>query len=1292
MTITLNEAISALIGGEELSWEASGVFKASTVHLTAAKQRRLADYLLKQEPSQVESADETLFAGLHAAWANEDEDPAVSIQSNFGKGASGPWRLSRIECHGFGGLNGPDGPVFEMDVAGENWCLEGYNGSGKTSLSSLVIWTLTGYRTREQDGPAGETGARQPVYNDKGEEIGTWLPLATYPQTVEGLEETAKVWARLTFRDPAGQEAVAERALESPTTGDPVLKDSIDAELLASPELIETGLLMPARIGHIGFGDKSQSLHSALKMLTGLDQLALLAIGAANFSHKSKRFLKYAKDNGADGHERDFVHNIGRAREEAKDTSIKVPDDLALGADELINTLKEIETSASTAAGASLTTLTTEISPELNLTQQSDRDKLNKAVKGARSLIDNGRKGMSLFQAWSALSQAQSDLEFAKLGAALETAESDLAEAVSWHEKQRADKRLRLKALAAQFYVPEGDLVSVSICPLCETHLTTEDQKALASELVALKADAAKASRQIKDACNEIVFILEACLPEALKPHIATLADMNPSHALAEALKETFVDQPPFSTELTGMASSVSDLIDKLTGALPDYSDETAPLEKSDIADVSHIQARMDEIGRVLRMSVWWGDHRQSFADCWQSFIGVANEDGQWPENCLEGKMAALEAAIELAGPLDKIAKHIGEAIKAAEAWDKLNDVQAQREAIAVALKPLKELQHLVDCETDRSVHTLSDRVADIVGEIQLTERLSYKKSTMHKKSVSVAAEFSDGLNIDATLVANASWMRALLWAFIFALREQTIEQIGSNPFPLAVLDDPQTTFDPKNVNQWAKRIVDRANRDKADKDGLQLFLTSHDRRFVEIVCSRWGLSGQQGEMIEPTPTSKVVHIVNGTFLERHYEAAVAANDNKKGYEYIQMVRVYCEDLLKIMLRPESYSILGNTLGKLRDLLEQLRRDHVAPYNRRPFGELIKLLDEKKQPNIKIIHDSHHNYDQTVGLAEAKDVRNYWQQKLQKAIVNAYCLLADYDAYGGAPYLFAWQDNVAKFPIGHGDKIGGLNFNTTGVAAAAFSDGRVGDGQIALDTAAGDKQSVTLGNHTAYRLSAGSLDPVAGVGDIIFVQEFGEPRSGNLAVMAFGDRLYARRMTVSPDHEDLIIFTGQSTDPYALPEPVIALKDKVKCKKVVGTFFASKLSPPPTIGDNEVAEIEDFGIIEAALDGVELFQVQGRSMEPIALEAQHIMTRDEALETATLKRLDGELVIAVDENGSVYFKRMRRHGNLIVLESANSSLTTTSELLSLEENGSYPRLTDLKSVVGVLFDLPGKSS
>ena len=172
------------------------------------------------------------------------------------------------------------------------------------------------------------------------------------------------------------------------------------------------------------------------------------------------------------------------------------------------------------------------------------------------------------------------------------------------------------------------------------------------------------------------------------------------------------------------------------------------------------------------------------------------------------------------------------------------------------------------------------------------------------------------------------------------------------------------------------------------------------------------------------------------------------------------------------------------------------------------------------------INASHHTYDGTIGFAQAEDVQKYWKSRLHHAFINAFRLASDFDAYGGASRLFVWQDNVVKFPGGHSEKIKELDFTSTGIAAAATSDGRVaGDGQIKIEEWPNVKP-ITLFNHSAYILNAGTLDPVANIGDIILVQNFGKARPRDLVVVAFGDKLYARRLNESEDHSDVVVLTG----------------------------------------------------------------------------------------------------------------------------------------------------------------------
>jgi hypothetical protein len=156
---------------------------------------------------------------------------------------------------------------------------------------------------------------------------------------------------------------------------------------------------------------------------------------------------------------------------------------------------------------------------------------------------------------------------------------------------------------------------------------------------------------------------------------------------------------------------------------------------------------------------------------------------------------------------------------------------------------------------------------------------------------------------------------------------------------------------------------------------------------------------------------------------------------------------------------------------------------------------------------------------------------------------------------------------------------------------------------------------------------------------------------------------------------------------------VIAPKEKVKLKKVVGTLFLSHLtSPPPKVANQEVVAATDFSLVEKTLANARLFEVQGRSAEPIALDTQSLITHPVTFGPDALKRLEGRLVVAVDDAGERYFKRLRVHNPLVVLESLNPDGTTPAQLLSLDGSHGLPKLTDLLEVVGVLFEIPDQGS
>jgi len=127
---------------------------------------------------------------------------------------------------------------------------------------------------------------------------------------------------------------------------------------------------------------------------------------------------------------------------------------------------------------------------------------------------------------------------------------------------------------------------------------------------------------------------------------------------------------------------------------------------------------------------------------------------------------------------------------KSGEIASAIEKEQARRAEIAESLSPLKNLGNLAEAQARSAINELSDRIGRIHSETYLADSLQFQKASLEKKAgLVVRGQFSKNIRIDATLVANTSWLRGVLWAFIFALREEAVEQLGADLFPVLVLD-----------------------------------------------------------------------------------------------------------------------------------------------------------------------------------------------------------------------------------------------------------------------------------------------------------------------------------------------------------------------------------------------------------------------------------------------------------------------------------------------------------------------
>ena len=1192
------------------------------------------------------------------------------------------WLLKSVKTFNFGGLNTFGGDEFTLPVEGESWCLEGQNGSGKTSLASAILWALTAQRIREHAGIVEDNGKREPVLAPGGAKLGEWPPLVAFPSSRDELLNDAEVSVELTFVNEAGEEAVARRRIVSPgLLNDPVHEIDVDPRLLSAPELLEAGVLMPCRLSVLRFGEKSTHLYDAVKMLTGLDQLSAIGEGAANLGHGNKRFKKYAKDKGIEAVRAAFDKAVRDAAAQGAKVGVDVSAHMDIEKADPTAVRKQASDAKATAE-AQIATLAADLGAG------AQTDAVTKAVVLVSEVVEGGLAALAPVKALAAALTEYEAGTLAGIPADLDAIGRDLDEALLWHARQQEDAKLRMKAVAAPWFDPRPD--GGADCPLCESELKTEAQKALADELARLKAVGEAAERQLSDACRALSDRLSALVPMPLRPFRQPLAAMVPKSAITSAVAEKLTAAGRFEDVLVGAGKVVAAKAVTASATLPDYPMDA--LQAGDWPnDVARVRVEIAGLERLVGLAAWWVENAAAFHEYWDAVVGVAEKDGSCPEDSLSGKLSELKAALAKAEPYGSLAAHLEAAAKKAEEWAAIMKEQKVREAIATALEPLALLKNLVDAETARSVAALSGRIGDVLTRIHHKERLTYEGASLRKdratREVNVRAGFRHApeMTIDAGLVANTSWLRAILWGFIFALREETVEGLGHNPFPLMLLDDPQATFDPRNKESWAMELARLTRLDPADPNRVQLLVTTHERQFFDMLGIEKA-EAQFGYILGLVPGKGPVAIENGTEIERLWRKAEETNSDEMAATFIARLRGHCESVLKIMLAGHLPPMDTPNLTSLRQTIEKLRDLRVMPFTFQPFAELIKLLDSG-EAHIKLINSRTHD-PAAANVATAGRLKEFWDKSLEKAIHKALHSYRAFMAHKGDHRSYVPSAEVVPLPMSQNEEIRRATLTRTGVAAAAATDGRIpfGDGRIVITEEPGD--ALRLGNHDVFQLAAGTMEPVAGVGDFLIVSDGVAAASGNLVVACVGGRLLARRLSVPETNPDVAVLTAQAIDPYAIPTPVIAPLTGLSRKKVVGILFAGSRRPPEA-GADEAVIVADHAGYWNLVDGGRLFKVEGRSAEPLALEGQYLIAGNRVTGAAEISRLDGRLVIAVDGDGGCYFKRLRvARAGMALLESLNPDGTCPSELMSLDGAMDLPQLKSAFPVRGVLFELP----
>lgn len=1282
-----------LLKGEMLTWTDPDTGKSDKIKLENKEQRSLLQFLLSSSERDAGNISDNFVEGIKAAYISED-DPASLSHGSIVNVDQSSWRLHKIDTFGFGGINLYEDQEFSYELAGESTCLEGENGSGKSSLISAIQWALTGKIIKDKS-EEKDLETPEAVFNEHNENIGSWPPIASYPNNIEKLKDQPKVWVRLTFINPETEEKiVAERRLENGA-----ITSHIDPRIEKFSALFEPAILMPSRLPHIDLSGKTTNLVEAIQKLTGLEPLAELGdfVSGSGLAHSTRQFLKYAKMMGLDGKKAQFEATLQTAHDVFEiDQNNILQYKSRITSKELDDDLGGLETILSSSVTEKLDVLKSELPDHFK--PEDNPAKVRNAVNNLSHTLSNQRKDITPKAV--KLSELQNKLDSSlqvQLDKKIEEITKQVAEAIQWHKKREADHKLQLKLIASQYHLNAHGNSAVAECPLCDEPLS--NKAALSAELQSLKEAKEEAQKSFADRIRELKESLLSLCPKLDGGQLEDYASINPQDDFISDISNGVLEHESVKGFLIGVESFLKLALDNAPENLPAFNDlETSSNpEWVSYEQLSELSKDIANVKRLCALSEWWKINKGAYTKFWSETIGTTDKGtGKYPEDTVQGKLYALTDALEKSKPFEIALTNIKAARQHGKDWQDIRTEQDLREAITESLKPLAKLRKFVEVQSKEALNSLSQDMTKIYDTVCASERFKYEGTKINKKNMVVLGQLNENYKLDATLVANTSWLRAVLWSFVFALRNATLDKIGHNPFPLMVLDDPQSTFDSRHKGKWAELICDLSKKGHDELYTAQFFLTSHDMQFVNGMMRLEKFNGAFGLISYANPTTSVLTIADGTAIERNWLQAESTKSQKDSLDYIIYMRTYVETLLKIMLHGETKNVSGMRLALLRDLLIDRKSKKIPPFDRPYFEELINLT-EPGIKQIKIIQDAHHNDDGTIGYNEAKDIKVWWEGKeggkkgFKTIIQNTFEAYREYRLINGEPRSLFASSPLIDLPEGYKSTLANENIEIKG-KVAALTDGRPCDGSFLVQET-DDSQEIKLYNHSAYRVTSNTLEPVASYGDIVIVSnhEKVNPEHHNLVVTAIGDRLFARRYNLVDENPELVALVSQAINPKDLKSSRVVHSSSIQncTKKIVGVLYNND----PYIAEateDEIVALKGEDVLKQAISNAHLFEINGRSAEPYALDGQHLLVGNPQSDLNEIIKMDGQSVFAVDGDDNTYFKRLRifNEGKIIALESLDVSGKEQSLIFSGDENSDLPSIKQVSRVRGVIFNLP----
>jgi AAA domain-containing protein len=1158
--------------------------------------------------------------------------------------------LIKVEAHHFGGLHsfsdaGQPPESFIFEPAKPITLLEGWNGSGKTSVLNAVIWCLTGQVLRPQRKPEEteeefvcriQLDASAPPTEHKLTPV-TPLPNKRFPPDLSRERLPLDTWVELTFADHQGNVLPSIRRTQKRTAKGAVEESEADiASMGLDPIAANIGTTIPGLLPFIQIGAVSE-FGQAIAQLTGLADLVDLAKHATRVQQRiDKEFTNSRKEeiqqqNNAFRQSRTDLQTLFDETPSLK-TAGELPD--PNGTAKLEDELIAIEEHLILCKTQALENAKQVLGTAFDASDKSARNSLEESVLPAFQQLNEFKRLNS-----AARLSGLGDLTDVQIADALKLIQQIIDEGktlgVLMATPDLAKRRQLYGRVAA--WMKEQNETDFSTCKVCGGDLKDavdpKSGRLVRDELSdALAADSELIGHTIDSWAASRLGMLSKNLPQQLALEIKRELPPAPTDLLISAIANELFDAVPFKGALAILKPDTRILAESCFATLPVLANPALDrLPKPISAEVQEVDDALSRIQRAISFGQWQKTNRAAINDAVLAVITKKN-----PLNLpvtqtspLGVKLAALLDTVKSVAPINSALEYCARMAKSLKSRREKEKRIGEYQAASDALKDIIAIGTLVQTQVEELRKNLDGRACywrnKIYNNAYSTSGYGLVGSNMDSKGTLSLFVGSNGVSAPAQHVSNASALRASLVGFYLAFWEHVHKERGG--LKLLILDDPQELLDDDNRDRMARTFPEVVEA------GAQLLLTTHNRSFARMSVAE----ARKNDLVE----HRSVHPVNEMRATVKTAPAIEELDRKrevferniddaaKAQDYVIEARAFIEERLADLFDDPAYPAysapskapsFGDYLARLRSLVSTPPNEL---FRRKVVLDLCSDVALKEGAAcVTLLNKAHHRDKSKISYKDVADQAENLR-RLRRRIEDVHEEFRRWKWRDPSPS----PSNVVPLkPASRPTFVVDIHPDL-----AAFTGASQGGFQ---DEPIETFDNGWFENKSFFYLKNENMGFAAPATSIVVVESDSKPGNDrNLVIALYKNEVLARRLLRPRGDTIALALAAQTPDPRKSPPTRVLDPGEVQIHRVLGVLF-DNLPPPP--GKEEAVQIYDA----PSLKRIETsYRVRDDSALPLALPGQ-IVLGGRAILPSELDTYEGKFVALTLMDGSSIFKRI----------------------------------------------------